>query len=258
MIEKVECKKQLSTAKPLVKGFNFYKSGHVLFICHLLQDGKHFIKTKVLPSMKKKSVYTCCLVMSTVGQVLSAHCGCPAGVDGRCNHVAATLFSLENTTKEKEQKRKEDVSCTSKPCTWNIPKKRKGDVVKIEDMTFAKHDYAKKKCKSKSILTPEHDVRALHQREVTEEKRASFLSLVKAYETSTSRIMGWSHILPQQIDDEVESTEWDELISPNKEHPVSLSELKERFVCVNRKLMVDDAEITSIEQSTRNQSDNCL
>jgi hypothetical protein len=32
MIDSVECKKQLSTEKPLVKGYNLYKSGHVLII----------------------------------------------------------------------------------------------------------------------------------------------------------------------------------------------------------------------------------
>jgi len=32
MIETCDAKKQLSTAKPLVKGFNFFKSGHVLSI----------------------------------------------------------------------------------------------------------------------------------------------------------------------------------------------------------------------------------
>ena len=53
MIEAIDAKKQLSTAKPLVKGYNFYKSGHVssVFVC--LHENKWFIKSKVLPSMKK-------------------------------------------------------------------------------------------------------------------------------------------------------------------------------------------------------------
>ena len=41
MIEGVESKKQLSTAKPLVKGFNFFKSGHVLYIGYLNKNPKH-------------------------------------------------------------------------------------------------------------------------------------------------------------------------------------------------------------------------
>ena len=30
-----------------------------------------------------------------LGQVVKAYDGCPAGIDGRCNHVAATLFAFE-------------------------------------------------------------------------------------------------------------------------------------------------------------------
>ena len=33
--------------------------------------------------------------MDVLGQVVKAYDGCPAGIDGRCNHVAATLFALE-------------------------------------------------------------------------------------------------------------------------------------------------------------------
>lgn len=59
---------------------------------HLGQAGKHYLKSQVLPSMKKKAVYTCNIVLSTIGNVLRAKCGCPAGVDGHCNHVTACLF----------------------------------------------------------------------------------------------------------------------------------------------------------------------
>ena len=100
MIEGVESKKQLSTAKPLVKGFNFFKSGHVLYIGYLHENGKHYIKSQVLPSMKKDKVYTCFLVIASIGRVLNAHCKCPADIDGRCNHVASTLFALEQHFKE--------------------------------------------------------------------------------------------------------------------------------------------------------------
>ena len=36
--------------------------------------------------------------MTSFGSVLKAHCNCkcPAGIDGRCNHVASTLFALEH------------------------------------------------------------------------------------------------------------------------------------------------------------------
>jgi hypothetical protein len=62
MIDSVECKKQLSicsTAKRLVKGYALYKSGHVIFIRHLNESGKHYVKSKALPAMKKHAVYSC-------------------------------------------------------------------------------------------------------------------------------------------------------------------------------------------------------
>lgn len=84
MIDAVDSKKQLSTAKPLVKGFNFYKSGNVLGIYMLKANGKTYIKSQVMPSMKKNMVYQCNIVLSSIGGVVKAYCGCPAGVDGRC------------------------------------------------------------------------------------------------------------------------------------------------------------------------------
>ena len=56
MIDSMEFKKQLSTAKPLVKGYNFFMSNHILSLYHLCKDSKHYMKSKVLPSMKKKMV----------------------------------------------------------------------------------------------------------------------------------------------------------------------------------------------------------
>ena len=45
--------------------------------------------------------------MSSIGGVLKAYCGCLAGIDGRCNHVSATLFDLGEYCKEREKISKE-------------------------------------------------------------------------------------------------------------------------------------------------------
>jgi len=45
--------------------------------------------------MKKRNVYTEKVVLHPSGAIAGAGCGCPAGVDGRCNHLAATLFAIE-------------------------------------------------------------------------------------------------------------------------------------------------------------------
>ena len=45
--------------------------------------------------MKKKNAYTEKVVLHPSGAIAGAGCGCPAGVDGRCNHLAATLLQLK-------------------------------------------------------------------------------------------------------------------------------------------------------------------
>ncbi|PFX22069.1 hypothetical protein AWC38_SpisGene13410 [Stylophora pistillata] len=147
MTESVSSKKQITTAKPLVKGCNFFMSKHVLFMFHVSKEGKHFIKSQVLPSMKKSSVYSCYICVSSFGYVLRAKCACPAGIDGRCNHVTTRLFSLESFPKTKDSVPKETdaASCTAKPCSWSVPPKRKGPVQPISAMKFNKHNYFKRK-----------------------------------------------------------------------------------------------------------------
>ena len=118
MIDRVSTKKQIATAKPLVKGYNFFMSNHVLAMFHCKANGKHYIKSQVLPSMKKSTVYACFLVLSLSTHVVQSKCGCPAGVDGRCNHVAATLFALESLHKKGPQlhrKQQPQVMCLVHP-----------------------------------------------------------------------------------------------------------------------------------------------
>ena len=45
--------------------------------------------------MKKRNVDTEKVVLHPSEAIAGAGCGCPAGVDGRCNHLAATLFAIE-------------------------------------------------------------------------------------------------------------------------------------------------------------------
>ncbi|CAH3185351.1 unnamed protein product [Porites evermanni] len=153
MIESSNAKKQLSTAKPLVKGFNFFKSGNLVKVTVCSRENKWYLKSQVLPSMKKSSVYNCFILLLPNGHIKSAYCGCPAGVDGRCNHIAAALFGLEEFCKQREKQQQEQTSRTSQPCTWNVPRKRKGEVLPISQMKFKKHEHGKeKKAKERSRI----------------------------------------------------------------------------------------------------------
>lgn len=58
LIDDVEYKKQLGTEKPIVKGYTFFKSGHVLQLFSMKNNNNHYVKSKVMPSMTKKKIYT--------------------------------------------------------------------------------------------------------------------------------------------------------------------------------------------------------
>ena len=151
LIDDVEVKKQVSTEKPLVKGYNFFKSGNVQHVLSQTRNGLYFIKSKVLPSMRKDS-YIVKITMNERSLVQKAFCDCPAGIDGRCNHVAATLFLLESldcsSNKVNNFGLQDSVTrCTSKPCTWNIHK-RAAKASTIQDIKFIKHSYNKEIFKS--------------------------------------------------------------------------------------------------------------
>ena len=164
MIEESDAKKPLSTAKPLVKGYNFFKSGHVLTVKCREYDGKFYVTSKVLPSMKKSVVYNCYIVLNKVGKVMTAYDGCPAGVDGRCNHVTSTLFALEEFFKQNNISVQPSLSCTSKPCAWNIPRKRKVENQPVAHVKFRKHQHGKV-AKGEDTSSPSiRDFRAPYQR----------------------------------------------------------------------------------------------
>ena len=277
MVACLDAKKQLSTAKPLVKGYNFYMSGHVLTVKSCKKDQRAFIKSQVLPSMKKTAAYTCYIILRRQGLVQRAFCGCPAGVDGRCNHVAATLFAMEVFCKSRAET-ETTTACTSQPCKWNIPRKRKGDVVPVSQMKFCKHEYGKNKTERSPQIVQDQDFRAPYQRITSNTKLYNIFSKVKDFEKKTGKVPGLSHVLQQktpeqnkvdmchdhsycgllpqcnELNSPVNTKDRDELISPIKEHPVSMEEICARCEKVKKALFVTDEEVKRIESETRNQS----
>jgi len=129
LIEDVEFKKQLSVEKPIVKGYNFFKSGKVLGLYSKSENGLVYVKSQVQPSYSKGgSVYAVKIIIRANSEIQKAFCPCPAGNDGRCNHLAATLFAMEdifNKTVNIKETDTDQLPCTSKPYTWNVPGRRK-------------------------------------------------------------------------------------------------------------------------------------
>lgn len=169
----------------------------------------------------KKGIYSVKVEMDESSRTRQASCDCPAGVDGRCNHLAATLFMLEsldyNENKENSvllsQEQLPNIPCTSKLCTWNVPK-RAEKIKKLEEETGMKTGL--------SFILP--------QNIVTSEQELSPPS-----ETGSSNV-------------ELPGSRW-LLVSPNKSLPLSLEEIKAKSERTKRRLLesVDDrAEIIEL------------
>ena len=58
-----------------------------------------FIKSIVLALMKNGKVYTVKVITNLRGDISKAVCGCPAGVDGRCNHLPVTHKKHKQTNR---------------------------------------------------------------------------------------------------------------------------------------------------------------
>ena len=91
------------------------------------------------------------IIITTIAKAV---CGCPAGVDGRCNHLTATLFAIEDQWDNVASvtggisQPQNSIPCTSQPCQWNLPSKRKLNPEPIQSLKFAKHEYGKEKKRS--------------------------------------------------------------------------------------------------------------
>ena len=184
-------------------------------------------------------------------------------------------------------------SCTSQKCQWSVPRKRKGDVMAISDMKFKKHEYEKKKVKKNPSIPPSHDVRAAHQRGTDNTKLYNIFTKVVNmlyniyniftkvvnFQEKTGKVIGLSHVLQKNTEVsikaavkhdhcyslaapenepqamiEIESAKEEEIISPIKINPPSLSEIYSRCERIKKKLFVTEEDAQKIEMETINQS----
>ena len=255
--------KGTSTTKPLIKGYNFFKSGHVVKLeKHLSKDGMCHLRGKILPSMKKSTSYTAFITLRD-GKILRAKCGCPAGIEGHRNYVSSMLFFVEEFCEHNAK----NAACTSQPCTWNKPiRKRKVDNYPIHQVKFVKHEHGKKKSDADG-LRQSKDVRAPHQRNLD---RTELYDVKCKLENLASKgqEIGLLHILPRKSTEEVledishdhgyckRPSDTEHIISPPKVHPISLQELKECCSRIKRKLALEEDQIKVIERETKEQSLN--
>ena len=92
----------------------------------------------------------------------SAHCSCAGGSGGHCYHVYALIFQLTDYSPLKVNEIPSDITCTSKPQKWHIPKATYICPVPVVATHYACSATNEKTRKRKPVTTKLCDARSEH------------------------------------------------------------------------------------------------
>lgn len=177
------------TAKPLRRGRQLFESRNVTSMQDFCQGNLYRVKAKVLGSMRK-ILYTVVIALSKhTGFVQNASCECKASSLGRCSHVAAVLFAI-NDCKDSGS----NESCTSKPCTWNVGRKVGKNPKCITDT-----QYPNRKRKMSSVINFDPRPTLMRSTSVTHEERNNFVRELQTASYPGSSM--WQTIIPMHYND---------------------------------------------------------
>ena len=157
---------QTEYTRTLDKGYRFFKDGHVQDLkCHPMPHMSDFdcVASTVLPSMKRDSVYHVNIVVQkSPCLVNTAYCTCPAGLSGCCNHVIATLYSMEDYIHQGLQD-EEKKGCTERLQVWNQPTLRNVVGRPTDEVKLTKKVYGVEK-RPKQLTINKWDCRPISRR----------------------------------------------------------------------------------------------
>lgn len=125
----------VNTTKPMKKGREFYLSGHVKNIKDCWINNHYFVKSVVQASYSEENRNVTLTMRGDDAFVLDASCDCKSSEMGRCNHVAALLFAIEDFTLQFGY---ETPACTSVLCTWNVGRKKHRDPKPAHEQMYTK------------------------------------------------------------------------------------------------------------------------
>ena len=248
--------------KPLNShAYPLFKAGHIQSISVAMQADTYKIRCKCLPEMKKDILYNVNVTIDKSGEILTAACGCPAGVGpmASCKHICALCYALEEFYRIKQLRSPH--SHTSQLQKWNHPRKRKLDSCSVNDITFVKHDGKKKKEQDPLVYDP----RPPSLRSTSE----SSLSNLRRELENTGRDIVLLHLIPEGSTDDVNSSELHVPslpLSPSdvrqhhlddlqaKPQPVHLEDISTAGLAFVQVLQYTEEQIKSVEIATRDQS----
>lgn len=170
-----DCQDDVHTSKPFTKVMNLFRSSHVKNIYDISYKGHYFVKASVLASYSKHS-YTCTVTLSeSTGSVLEGTFTCSDSGMGRCSHVAALLFTLEDYTIEFGT---DLPTCADKLLQWNKGRRKNKNPETIFNKEYKsmKKTLTRQKTSVKNILNSNPRPKELREGELSNEQKNEFLS----------------------------------------------------------------------------------
>ena len=125
-----------------LKAFKFFYEGYIKTVKVSNTTNFIYLNCLVKPSMKTKSYNVIIKFTKKPVEIATAICTCPAGIGknslGRCNHIGAILFAIEDFNRKNLKQLDVPVSCTSQLSQWNVPKTVEQDPPPIEKILIKK------------------------------------------------------------------------------------------------------------------------
>lgn len=102
---------------------------------------------------------------------------CPAGIDGQCKHIVATLYSIIDLHHQDVSTIPDVKTCTDKLQMWHVRKPVTDESLLFSDITFVKHDPGKQVKRDLCCNIKEHNLVPEIGKSVTEETLQKLITI---------------------------------------------------------------------------------
>ena len=135
--------------------------------------------------------YSVFVTLSTgTGFVRDSSCECKSSALGRCSHIAAVLYAVNDCLSTSDSTDTNE-PCTSKPCTWNMGRKQKKN-----PMCITETKYKSKRKPVSSIIEFDPRPESLRKTELTPEENDDFIKALQTFKPEGSQSVSmWETVL---------------------------------------------------------------
>ncbi|KAK3108400.1 hypothetical protein FSP39_007216 [Pinctada imbricata] len=130
----------VKTKRHKVEGWTLFREGKVVSLSSNTVSDYIYFRAQCQAAMRQQtySIYVC---FKEQGAKLKwGTCSCPAGIDGQCKHLVATLYSIIDLHRQDVSCIPEVQTCTEKLQMWHVRKPTSDEPLLFSDINFVKHD----------------------------------------------------------------------------------------------------------------------